>query len=183
MSKLSVFNFVTLNGFFKGPNEDISWAHSSPEDDYASEMLEHESSLLFGRKTYEQMVSYWPTPQAKKQSPKVAQGMNKAEKLVFSRSLQKVDWENARIVKGNIVEEVRKLKQQSPKDMTLLGSGSIVTLFSQHGLVDEYQILVHPVALGEGTPMFKGLDKKLELKLRESRAFKSGNILLIYESS
>ena len=179
MSKLSVFNFVTLNGFFKGPNDDVSWAHESSEPAYAEEMLEHESMLLFGRKTYEQMVSYWPTPQAAQQMPKVAAGMNKADKIVFSRTLPKVEWKNARLVKDNIVEETRKLKQLD-KNMTLLGSGSIVALFAQHGLIDEYQILVHPVALGDGTPMFKGMDRKLKLELVTTRAFKTGNVLLCY---
>jgi dihydrofolate reductase len=182
MRKLSVFNFMTLNGYFKGPNEDISWhRHGAEESQFAAEGAASESILLFGRKTYEMMASYWPTPDALKNSPEVAEGMNKSEKIVFSKTLKKAEWKNTKIINENILEEIRNIKQTPGKDMTVLGSGSIITQFADAGLIDEYQLMVDPVALGEGTPVFKGLMKKLDLKLTHSKVFKSGVVLLSYQ--
>lgn len=181
MAKLSVFNFVTLNGYFEGPNRDISWhRHGAEENAFSEEGANSGSTLLFGRVTYQMMAGFWPTPDAASAFPAVARGMNSAEKIVFSRTLKKADWNNTRIVAGNIVEEVRKLKNQG-KEMTVLGSGSIVTQFAEQNLIDEYMIMVDPVALGAGTPMFKGLTQKLDLKLTGTRAFTSGVVLLTYQ--
>jgi dihydrofolate reductase len=180
MGKLTVFNFVTLNGFFKGPNGDISWAHNREENDYAGEMLQAHDTLLFGRLTYELMESYWPTPEASKNSPEVAEGMNNADKIVFSRTLERVEWNNTRIVKDDIVEEIRKMKA-SGKGMTLLGSGSILTQFAEQGLIDEYQIMVHPVVLSEGTSILDGIKQNLNLELITTRTFGSSLVLLRYK--
>jgi dihydrofolate reductase len=180
MARLSVFNFVTLNGYFKGANNDINWhRHGGEESKYAEEGAKSESILLFGRITYQMMASYWPTPMAAKDNPGVAEGMNRSDKIVFSRTLKKVEWENSRLIKNDLVEEVKKLKK-GKKDITILGSGSIVTQLAEAGLIDEYQIMVDPVALGEGTPLFKGMKGKLDMKLVSTRAFKSGVVLLTY---
>jgi dihydrofolate reductase len=181
MRKLTVFNFVSLNGYFQGANGDIGWAHSRPQSDYGAEMLKAGDTLLFGRKTYELMVQFWPTPQAMKSAPEIAEGMNKADKIVFSRTLDKVEWNNARLMKDNVVEEIAKMKQTPGPNMTLLGSGSIVNQFADAGLIDEFQLLVHPVALSEGTPILKDIKDNLELKLKDSQAFDSGNVLLVYQ--
>ena len=181
MRKLTVFNFVSLNGYFQGADGDISWAHSRPENDYGAEMLKAGDMLLFGRKTYEMMVQFWPTPEAMKTAPEIAEGMNKAEKIVFSRTLDKVDWSNARLIKDNIVEEIKKMKQTSGSNMTVLGSGTIVNQFADAGLIDELQLMMHPVALSEGTPILKDINKNLELKLTDSKTFDSGNIVLVYK--
>jgi dihydrofolate reductase len=180
--KVSVFNFVTLNGYFEGPKRDISWhRHGEEENEYAAEGLKSGATLLFGRVTYEMMASYWPTPDAIKNDPIVAAGMNNADKIVFSRTLKKAEWNNTRLVKDNIVEEIKKMKQLPGKDMTLLGSGSILTQFAEKGLIDEYQIMVDPVVLGDGTSIFKNTKHKLDLKLTRTRTFKSGVVLLCYQ--
>jgi dihydrofolate reductase len=181
MRKVSVFNFVTLNGYFKGPKGDISWHRHGPEEnEYAAESLRSGNTLLFGRVTYEMMASYWPTPVAIKNDPIVAEGMNNADKIVFSRTLKKVEWNNTRLVKDNIVDEIKKMKQMPGKDMTLLGSGSILTQFAEQGLIDEYQLMVDPVVLGEGTPIMNGIKHKLDLELTGIRPFRSGVVLLSY---
>jgi dihydrofolate reductase len=182
MRKLAIFNFITLDGYYKGPKEDISWhRHGAEENAYAAESLNAGNTLLFGRKTYEMMASYWPTPMAIKNDPIVAEGMNKADKIVFSRTLIKAEWNNTRLVKDDMAEEIQKMKRQTGKDMTVLGSGSIVTQLAQAGLVDEYQFMVDPVVLGDGTPIFRGLGHKLDLKLAATRTFKSGVVLLRYQ--
>ena len=119
--------------------------------------------------------------------PEIAEGMNKSEKIVFSRTLKNADpivigWKNTRIIRNNIVEEIKKLKSTSKKDMTILGSGSILTQLAEAGLMDSFQFMLDPIALGDGTPIFKGIGNKLDLKLTATRAFKSGAVLLSYES-
>jgi dihydrofolate reductase len=183
MRKLIVFNFITLDGYFEGLEKgDISWhRHDKEENEFAAAMLKKGNTLLFGRVTYEMMAGYWPTPFAANNDPVVAAGMNNAEKIVFSRTMKKAEWNNTRVVNGNIAAEIRRMKQEPGTDLTLLGSGSIVTRFAEQGLIDEYQIMMDPVVLGSGTPLFSNLGHKLNLILTSSRTFASGVILLCYK--
>ncbi len=182
MPKLSCFNFISLNGFYKGLREDISWhRHESEEGEFSAENAQGDSILLFGRVTYEMMYSFWPTEQAMAAMPLVAEGMNRSEKIVFSRTLEKAEWNNTRVVQHDIYSEVRKLKETGTKDMTILGSGSIVSQLADHGLIDLYSIMLDPVAIPYGTSIFHGVSKKLDLKLVSTRTFKSGVVLLNYE--
>jgi len=182
MRKLFVFNLVTLDGYFEGPKRDISWHNVDAEfNEYAVAMLASVDMLLFGRVTYDLMASYWPTPDAVKNDPLVAEKMNSLPKIVFSRTLNKPGWNNARLVKENIEEEIKNMKKQPGKDLALLGSGSILSEFTQRGLIDEYRIMVNPVVLGDGKPMFKGIKDRLKLKLIQTRTFHNGNVLLYYQ--
>lgn len=181
MRHLSLFNFTTLNGFFKGPGGDISWhKHGEEESRYSEKALALDSTLLFGRITYEIMAGYWPTPEAYESSPVVAAGMNRSEKIVFSRTLKTAEWNNTRIISDNIVKEIKNMKRMQGKDMAILGSGSIAALLAEHGLIDRFQIMLDPVAIGNGTPIFSGINKPLQLKLIRSKTFKSGVVLLDY---
>lgn len=181
MRKISAFTFLTLNGCYKGPNGDISWhRHGGEENEYASDGLQSDSILLFGRVTYEMMAGYWPSPMALQQNPVMAAGMNNAEKIVFSRTLQKAEWNNTRLIKENMVDALRNMKQTPGKDMTLLGSGNILTQLAEHGLIDTYQFMIDPVVIGQGAHIFAGMEKKMDLELIESRTFKSGVVLLNY---
>ncbi len=173
---------MTLDGYFAGQDGDISWHNVDEEfQELAKQASNSGNTLLFGRITYELMKSYWPTQEAIKNDPIVAGGMNKAEKIVFSGTLDKVDWNNTRLVKDDMLAEVRKLKQQPGKDLTVLGSGSIVSQLAQNGLIDEYDILLNPVVLGKGKTMFEGMQEKLSLNLIKWRTFGNGNVLLCYE--
>jgi dihydrofolate reductase len=181
MGRLSTFTFITLNGNYAGPGGDISWhRHGHEEAAYSLEGLKSESVLLFGRITYDLMAGYWPTPAAMTATPLVAAGMNAAEKVVFSRTLKQAHWNNTRIVSGRFADEVRTLKASTKKDLTLLGSGSILTQLADEDLVDEYQIMLDPVALDQGMPIFSGLKQKLDLDLKSTRAFASGVVVLSY---
>lgn len=183
MGKLTVFNFISLNGFYKGDNEDISWhKHGGEESAYSEENLQSGSILLFGRVTYQMMENYWPTPMAAEAFPKVAEGMNQAVKIVFSKTLKKVKWNNSRLVKDLIIE-VKKLKKVPGKKLTLLGSGSILAQLAEENLIDEYQFMIDPVAIGKGTPAFKNIKHNLTLKLKATKVFKSGVVLLTYRPS
>jgi dihydrofolate reductase len=183
MRKLIVFNHVALDGFFTDQNGDMSWAHKQdPEwNAFVTKNASSGGELLFGRITYELMASYWPTPTAMKNSPGVAEGINKVPKVVFSRTLGKASWNNTKLVKGNLPEEVRRMKEAPGETLVILGSGSIVSQLSQAGLIDEYQIVVSPIVLGQGRTLFDGVEKKLPLKLGSSRAFGNGNVLLCDE--
>ncbi|OGD19031.1 MAG: dihydrofolate reductase [Candidatus Aminicenantes bacterium RBG_16_63_16] len=182
MRRLTVFNLVTLDGYFAGLGGDISW-HMVDEEfqELANAASNSGNTLLFGRVTYELMAGFWPTPEAIRTDPIVAAGMNKAEKIVFSRTLEEADWNNTRLVKSDMIGEVRRLKQGSGKDLTILGSGSLVAQLAQEGLIDEYQILLNPVVIGKGKTMFEGVKDRLSLRLTKTRVFGNGNILLNYE--
>jgi len=182
MRKLSVFNLVTLDGYFAGEGGDISW-HTVDEEfqELAKAASNSGNTLLFGRKTYQLMESFWPTPEAIRTDPIVAAGMNKAEKVVFSRTLQMADWNNTRLVKDDMLVEIRRLKQGDGMGLTVLGSGSIVAQLAQEGLIDEYQVLLNPIVLGRGKTMFEGIRGRIFLKLIKTRTFGNGNVLLTYE--
>jgi dihydrofolate reductase len=181
MGKLSVFNFITLDGYYKGANEDISWhMHGNDENKFAAENLKAGNTLIFGRVTYEMMAGFWPTPAGKALSPEVADGMNRVEKIVFSRTLKKPTWNNSRVVSEDIVGEIKKLKAAG-KNMTILGSGTIMTQLSQAGLIDDFQFLLNPVILGKGTSIFEGIDHKITLKLTGSEKLKNGLLILNYQ--
>lgn len=181
MQKLSVFNLVTLDGYFSGRDGDISWHNVDREfQELAEKNANSGSTLIFGRVTYELMAGYWPSPEALQNDPIVAKGMNESSKIVFSRTLELADWDNTRLVKKDLLEEIPRLKQQVGKGLTILGSGSIVSQLARENLIDEYQILVVPVAIGVGRTMFEGLREPLPLKLTYSRTFGNGNVLLHY---
>ncbi len=185
MSRLIAFAQVTLDGYFSGVNGDIAWAHKNQNDAEWNAFVAGNASgggvLLFGRLTYELMASYWPTPQALKNDPVVAERMNQLPKVVFSRTMDKASWSNTKLVKGDIAAEVRKMKNDPGQDMAILGSGSIVSQLAQAGLIDEYQIVVNPLVLGHGKTLFDGVKGPLNLKLTRTRAFGNGNVLLCYQ--
>jgi dihydrofolate reductase len=182
MRKLSIFNFISLNGYFKGPADDTGWhRHGEEENSYSHTMLAADSILIFGRKTYEMMLGFWPTAIGENYDPVTAKGMNEAEKIVFSNTLKHAEWHNSQVLKGDIVEQIKAMKNTAGKDLAVLGSGSIVSLFAEHGLIDEYQLMIDPVALTGGTPAFQGITHNLELQLTDTRVFKSGTVLLCYQ--
>jgi dihydrofolate reductase len=186
MPLLHVFNNTSLDGYFTDPNGDISWAHTGMDDPeyqkFVAENAKGGDTLVLGRKTYEMMASYWPTPEARKNQPDVAEGMNKLRKIVFSRTLKDVSWNNSILMKGDPVAEVRKLKEGKGNHMTILGSGEIISQLAPAGVIDQYQLLVNPVILGDGRTMFDGVEKPLSLKLTGTRAFGNGKVLMTYAS-
>lgn len=183
--KLIVFNNVTLDGCFVDANGDMRWAHNAnpdPEwDAFVGANASGGGTLVFGRVTYDLMASYWPTPVAAKNAPLVAEGMNRCQKMVFSRTLDSVSWNNTKLVKSNPGAEMRKMKSEPGGGMCILGSGSIVAQLAEEGLIDEYNFVMIPVVLGKGRTMFEGVTKKLSLKPTKTRMFSNGNVLLCYE--
>ena len=184
MRKVHVFNNVSLDGFFTDAHGDMSWAHKHDEEWNAfssSNASGGDGVLLFGRVTYEMMAAFWPTPEAEQMLPAVAAGMNTMQKVVFSRTLGTVTWQNTTLVTGDLVTEVTRLKQQPGHDMVILGSGSIVSQLTEAGVIDEYQIVVNPIVLGRGRTLFETVRDKRPLSLTRTRQFRNGNVVLWYE--
>ena len=182
MRKIAVFNNVTLDGYYTGLDGDMSWGHKfDPEwTEFTNENAKGKAVLAFGRKTYDMMAGYWPTPMAMKNMPTVAEAMNKAPKLVFSRTMNEAKWNNTRLVKGDLATEVRKIKNEPGDDIVIIGSGNLISQLAQANLVDIYQLALTPVVLGKGKSMFDGVDKA-NLKLIKSRAFDNGTVVLWYQ--
>ena len=181
MRKIFLFMMVSLDGYYEGPNGDISWHNVDDEfNEFAVKQTREVGTLLFGRKTYEGMASYWPTQAAISNDPIIAGLMNSLPKIVISTTLDSAEWDNTRLVKENVDEEISKLKHEPGKEIAIFGSSDLAVSLAQIGLVDEYRIMVNPIILGEGKSLFEGADK-LVLKLIKTRTFNSGNVLLYYQ--
>jgi dihydrofolate reductase len=182
MRKLRVFESISIDGYFADANGDIGWAHAGREDAEFAEWVNGNASgggdLLFGRKTYQMMEGFWPTPIAAQQMPRVAKGMNAARKYVVSRTI-KPTWNNSHLLSVELIKGVRDLKAGEGPDITVLGSGSVAAQLGEAGLVDGYQFVIIPVALGGGRTIFT---KDCALRLLEQRAFPGGNVVVTYET-
>jgi dihydrofolate reductase len=179
MRKVIQHMMVSLDGFIEGQNGESDW-QGYPFDDgmhqYFEELLNSVDVLLFGRVAYEGVVAYWPSATTDPQF----QRMNDIQKVIFSKTLSKVKWNNARLVKDNIAEEVSEMKQQPGKNM-LLNGASIGSTFRQLGLIDEYWLIVRPIVLGSGKPLFKDIKDRSSLRLLNAKTLSMGNVLLCYE--
>ncbi len=183
MRKVIASEFVSLDGYMVGPNEDISWVMNSfnaEMSQYEVNLMKSMDTILLGRVTYEIMANHWP---CHPNEPGAA-AMNSTPKIVFSKTLARAEWgkwNNARLVKGHVVEEIAELKQLSGKDMVIYGSANLVQNFSRLGLIDEYHLLVHPLVLGGGKRLFTAAPQALNLTLTRTECFKNGVILMYYE--
>lgn len=180
MRDVILFNAITLDGYFEGPGNDLSWHRVDEEfNSFAWEQIRGVDCILFGRKTYALMASYWPSPEAVAEDPVTAEMMNIWPKIVFSRTLKEAAWNNTRLA-NNVVDEIRRLKDQPGKPMIIFGSANLSASLMAAGLIDQFNLMVMPVVLGKGTPLFQGINNRLDLKLAASRTFANGNVLLTY---
>jgi dihydrofolate reductase len=173
---------ITLDGLFEGPDRDITWHRVDEEfNDFAIKQLRSADGLMFGRLTYELMAAYWPTAEALGDDPVVAGLMNEMPKVVASRTLDKVSWNNSSLVKEDITGEISRLKAQPGKDFLVFGSADLARTLLQEHLIDEIRVIIAPLVLGGGSPLFQEVRQPLQLKLLSKRVFKNGNVLLTYE--
>lgn len=183
MRNLIVFDMLSADGCFAGVGGDISWHNVDDAfNDFAVQQLDAADTLLFGRKTYELMASYWPTPEATGDDPAVAGRMNAMRKVVFTRSLHALAWQNAAVAGDDLLQTVETLKRESGKDILLFGSGEIVAQLANARLVDEFRFMIAPVIVGEGRHLFAGVQRPLQLELAKVKQFASGNVLLCYRN-
>lgn len=174
---------VSLDGFIEGPDGDIDWSYPDEELHQHFNDLERSTDiLLYGRRLYENMAAHWPTadmnPSAPKTELEYAHIWKEKPKIVFSKTLEKVEW-NSRLIKDNILEEVTKLKEQPGKILSVGGAG-LASTFMKLGLIDEYRLYVHSVILGSGKPMFPETESYIKLEFIEALPFASGVVMLRY---
>lgn len=182
MRKIILFDVITLDGFFEGPEREIDWHQVDDEfNEFAIEQLQEFNLLIFGRITYELMANYWPTTAALADDPNIAKTMNSIPKIVFSRALAKADWNNTTLVKEFRAEDVLSLKQQAGKDIGIFGSSHLAVSFMKNNLIDEYRILINPLILGRGRTLFHGIDQRMNFQLLRTKVFHNGNVLLSYK--
>jgi dihydrofolate reductase len=185
MRKIILSIPITLDGYIEGPHRELDWVIADGElHDFYSDFLVTKDLILYGRVTYELMTSYWPTASA---DPSITKGMlryantiNPMKKIVFSTSLKNVGW-NTQVMTALIPEEIIRMKAQPGRDIALGGGAILAQAFIQLGLVDEIQLLVQPVAIGDGKSLFKGIHDALKLNLMWSRSFQSGAVALCYQ--
>jgi dihydrofolate reductase len=183
MPRLVSFTSVSLDGYFTGKNDDIGWMHRGDDPDFqafTADSAQGGGRLLFGRITYGLMEHYWPTAQAAQNESVVAERMTQLPKIVFSRTMHDARWRNTRLVSREMLAAVHRLKEEDGPDMVILGSGSIVCQLTEARLIDEYQIVIVPTALGEGRSLFHRIREPLNLKLLDTRSFPMGKLFLRY---
>lgn len=180
MRKLIAAINMTLDGFC---DHTVIIADEELHQHY-TDMLNNADTLIYGRITYQLMESFWPTlvksPTGNKAMDEFAVAIDNIHKIVFSHTLKNVEWESAKLAERDLEAEVLELKQQSGKDI-FVGSPSLIVALTQLGLIDEYQLCVHPVIVGSGLPLFKSINDKTVLKLLKTKSFSSGAIALNYE--
>jgi dihydrofolate reductase len=187
MRKVILSMHISLDGFVSGPNGELDWVIFDKEVDDAAlpDVLARSDTALLGREMYQQFFGYWPSkkpPFFSRGEEEFARWINDVPKVVFSRSLQSVEW-NGTLVKGDIAEEVTRLKHQPGKDMLIVGGVGIPQTLVRLGLIDEYRVVVNPVVLGKGKALFADLQDKMNLKLQDSKSFSAGAVLLVYEAA
>lgn len=188
MSKLVLFMHLSLDGFAADPNHGLRFLSYDEElQQYADELVKTVGSPVYGRTTYQLMESYWPTvlkdPNEDKRSREHAQWVENIPKIVFSKTLTEVTWNNTRLIKDNIAEEVKKLKEQPGKDLVIFGSPGLAATLMNLGLIDEYKLTVHPIILGGGISVFTSNTAQSRLKLIDSKTLRSGVVTLHYATS
>lgn len=183
MRQVVMLNRISLDGFFAGPNGEIDWFIHDPEIDKTAHDRGSSDTLLMGKATYEMFFGYWPNvakdPNAPQEARATADELARMTKIVFSTTLPEVTWDNSKLLRGNLVEEVRALKQGEGTGIMLFGSGTLVQQLSDAELIDEYFLIVTPVVLGQGKPLFKDV-KRLNLKHAQTWNFDSGNVMIRY---
>jgi dihydrofolate reductase len=195
MRRIVMFNRVSADGYFAAPDGNLDWAVPEPALDAAGAgKLTETDTILFGRVTYQGFASFWPRaiddsptaaaphgePRRSAELRAMGVWINQATKLVFSKTLTEVTWQGARLVRAFDPAELAALKRGPGKDIMIFGSGTIVSQLTQHGLIDEYQLVVAPILLGDGKSLFRGIADRTALRLVESTAYPNGNLSLRY---
>jgi dihydrofolate reductase len=187
MRNLIVSMNVTLDGFMAGPHCELDWHFKSWNEEMArstAEQLSRADTILLGGITYRGMAQYWSATPVNLVAPRedldFADMLNRYPKVVFSKTMSTVSWNNSRLAKKDIGEEIDELKHRKGKDIIVYGSGKIVDALTKLGLVDEFRMWVHPVVIGCGKPLFKELTGTIKLELFKTETFSSGVVILFY---
>lgn len=183
MKKIIAVEWLSVDGYFSGPKGETDWLVSGEETgEYLLKLFANIDTILLGQVTYEMFAPYWPKPDPADGNPKeLTDFMNNSRKVVFSKSLEKTEWNNSVLIENIDATAIKKMKKEGSKDIVIFGSGSIVSQLTKLELIDEYQFIVIPIFLGNGKTLFKSDEAKLKLKFLESKSFDGGNMILRYE--
>jgi dihydrofolate reductase len=182
MRKVVTDHLLSLDGYFGGPNGEIDWFGFDEESmDWSRKIMGAAGSIVMGRRTYELMAQFWPTPSALEQEPYIAEHMTKLPKIVFSRTLDSSTWQNTTFTRRPVAELVREEKQGTGGSILILGSSTILAPLWKEHLVDEVNVRIQPIVVGKGRPLFAESEVRQPLALKESRRFQSGVTALRYE--
>lgn len=184
MRRLIIDSIISLDGYYTDLNNSIDWFDfNNEEQEWSKDILRRTDTIIFGRRTYEEFSTFFPTPrpEAVGFDSYITQRLNELPKIIFSQKLNEASWKPYTIVKENPVETISKMKNESGKDMVVPGSGSLVAAFAREGLVDEYRIRIRPIILGAGKPLFIDHNARHSLRLVSSQAFDNGVLGLHYE--
>jgi dihydrofolate reductase len=184
MRKIILMLSVSLDGYFEGPERDISWHRVDEEvHTHFNDELRNMGGFIDGRVTYEMMADFWPTadqdPESSPAMVEFAGIWRDMPKFVFSRTLTTAEW-NTQVIRDVVPEQIMELKAQPGGDLAL-GGANLAATFMRHGLIDEFRLYVNPVVLGRGRPLFESPDVRMNLKLVGTRTFGNGVVLLHYE--
>lgn len=186
MRRIMMFQRLSADGSFAAADGRMEWVVPEPELDRDSASNTNSfDAVLFGRRTYDIFASFWPNVQgdAPGFSPEMrafAAVLNAAQKLVFSRHQPTLPWRGSQLLGAFDAEQVAALKRRPGKDILVFGSGAIAALLAQHGLIDEYQLVLSPLLLGGGRPLFAGLPASVPLRLLQAKSYPAGNVMLRY---
>lgn len=181
MRKLFLFMMISLDGYFEGPEQDLSWHNVDAEfNAFAAAQLGEVDTLLFGRKTYDLMASYWPTEQGLHDDPVIAKLMNEKRKFVVSHNLTDPKWQNTKAITENVKNVISKMKAEDGQDIAIFGSNNLATTLIGEGLIDELRVMVSPIVITKGSAFLHELPSRLTLQLIATRPFANGNVLLTY---
>ncbi|MFC5408666.1 dihydrofolate reductase family protein [Larkinella bovis] len=189
MRKVILQMQLSLDGFaagLRGEQDWMVWNWDKVLKQYADDIAASADTMFIGRITYEGMANYWPSaatnPEASPDEIAFAQKMNALEKIVFSRTLLPVNWQNSRLANRPVEEEVAALKQQPGKNLVIYGGTRLVSSFIRHGLIDEFHLFVNPVILGKGMPIWQEITNPTALKLVKTTTSSVGITILCYQS-
>ena len=188
MGNLVSFMHVSLDGFVAGPGGEMDWIHIDEGIfDYIAERVGATDCALYGRKTYQMMEGYWPTaasqPNATKHDIEHAKWYMGATKVVLSKTMNEAQPGHAQVISQNLNDEVTRLKHSTDKEILVFGSPTATHALMAAELIDGYWLFVNPVLLGQGIPLFKGINHKTELTLVASHVFPSGVVCLDYQQN
>lgn len=182
MRTVYLFMMTTIDGYHEGPDHDLSWLPADSDfDEFVLDQNRKTGTAVFGRRTYELMVDYWTKDAAYDENPaEVVEFMRDVEKVVVSRTLESVDWNNTRLVRENPAGELRRLKEGEGGDIAIFGSSNLAGSLLKEGVIDELRIVTAPVVPGAGTPLFAGLGEQHGFELTSTRTIGKGHVLNVY---